>query len=304
MLRPRVRLHFALPLTLVVTLALALLPASWRLPWQGDLARLVHVFLMPFSHAGNALGGWLRPAPSAGDALVPPEGGLEQLLEQIIEDRDRARAEYHRQRQRAEELEEQLRQLQQIPPETLRTASSSVIAHIAARHPLSPLGVAELKVQRGAEVEISPGTIAVYAGVHLLGRVVGEPSGATCSLLPIANPDTGSIRGRVFPRDDPLGPGTLTLIEPTGRGTFTANVDRESILHEGDVLRLDDRRWPPTAQGMVLGEVVSVQANDEEPLRETIIIRPVYQVQQVASVTLIIEHPADAGDSAGEEEQP
>ena len=55
---------------------------------------------------------------------------------------------------------------------------------------------------------------------------------------------------------------------------------------------------------MVLGEVVSVQANDEEPLRETIIIRPVYQVQQVASVTLIIERPADAGDSAGEEEQP
>jgi hypothetical protein len=304
MLRPRARLQFALPFTLVVTLALALLPAGWRLPWQGDLGRIVHVFLMPFSHAGNALGGWLRPAPSARDALADPEGDLEQLLEQMIEDRDRARAEHHRQRQRVEELEEQLRQLQQIPPETLRTASSSVIAHVAARHPVSVLGVVELKLPRGAAGEIGPNTIAVYAGVHLLGRVVGEPAGATCSLLPIASRDAGSIRGRFFPRDDPLGPGTLTLVEPTGRGTFIADVDRESILHEGDVLRLDDRRWPPTAQGMVLGEVVSVQANDEEPLRETITIQPVYQVQQVASVTLIIERRADAVDSTGEEEQP
>jgi len=304
MLRPRARFPFAFPLTLVVTLALALLPASWRLPWQGDLSRIVHVFLMPFSHAGNALGGWLRPAPTAGDALTPPEGDLEELLEQVIEDRDRARAEYHRQRQRVQELEEQLRQLQQIPPETLRTASSSVIAHIAVRHPGSPLGVVELKLQHDVAGEIGPNTIAVYAGVHLLGRVVGEPTGAACSLLPLASPQTGSIRGRIFPRDDPLGEGTLTLVDPTGRGTFRADVDGASVLHEGDVLRLDDRRWPATAQGMVIGEVVSVRPNDEEPLRETIIIRPVYQVQQVASVTLIMNRPAGAGDSDGEEDQP
>jgi len=298
--RSRARFQLAFPLTLIVTLAVALLPAPWRLSWQADLAGIVQVFLMPFSHAGNALGGWLRPAPSAVDDL--PAGELD--LQRILEDRDLARAEYHRQRQRVAELEEQLRQLQQVPPETLRMASSSVIAHIAARHPLSPLGVVELKLLRGAVGEIGPNTIAVYAGVHLLGRVVGEPSGSTCSLLPIANPDTGAIRGRVFPRDDPLGAGTLTLLEPTGAGAFTAEVDREAVLHEGDVLRLDDRRWPATAQGMVLGEIESLHINDQEPLRETIIVRPVYQVQHVASVTLIIERPAGGDESAGGEDQP
>jgi cell shape-determining protein MreC len=296
--RPRARFQIALPLTLVATLAVSLLPAGWRLPWEGDLAGIVHVFLMPFSHAGNALGGWLRPAPSAADGIPRDQGDLQQVLEDIIEDRDRARAESHRLRQKLAELEEQFRQLQQIPPETRERAGGSVIAYIAARNPFSRLGVVQLKLPSGEVSGIGPNTIAVYAGVHLLGRIVDQPTRSTCSLLPIVNPAAEAIRARVVPRDEPLAAGTLTLIEQTGSGTLAGEVDREAIAGEGDVVRLDDRRWPATAQGMVLGKVASVRANDEEPLRETITIRPVYQVQQVASVTLIIERPDDDNPEA------
>jgi hypothetical protein len=302
--RPRARFQLALPLTLVATLAVSLLPAGWRLPWQGDLARIVHVFLMPFSHAGNALGGWLRPAPGPADGTLRGEDDLERVMEEIIEDRDLARAESHRLRQRLAELEEQFRQLQQIPPETRARAGGSVVAYIAARNPSSSLGVVQLKLPSRDVEGIGPNTIAVYAGVHLLGRIVDQPTLSTCSLLPIANAATDAIRARVVPRDDPLATGTLTLVAPTGRGTFTGEVDRAAVAGEGDVVRLDDRRWPATAQGMVLGEVASVTANDEEPLREIITVRPVYQVQQVASVTLIIERPIDEDQPVGEEQVP
>jgi hypothetical protein len=300
---PRTRASFqiALPLTLVATLALSLLPASWRLPWQGDLAGIVHVFIMPFSHAGNALGGWLRPAPGPAAGVAGDEQDLRQMLEQLVEDRDRARAESHRLRQRLAEVEEQFRQLQQIPPETRERAGGSVIAYIAARNPSSPLGAVQLKLPAGADGEINPNTIAVYAGVHLLGRIVDQPARSMCTLLPIANSANGALRARVVPRDQPLGSGTLALIEPTGSGTFTGDIDREAVAHEGDIVRLDDRRWPATAQGMVVGEVAFVQANDEEPLRETITVRPVYQVRQVASVTLIIERPIEEDPTFGEE---
>ncbi|MDY7108997.1 MAG: hypothetical protein SYC29_10220 [Planctomycetota bacterium] len=291
--RPRASSQLALPLTLVATLAMSLLPAGWRLPWQSDLAGIVHVFIMPFSHAGNALGGWLRPAPGPADGMARDERDLEAVLAQIIEDRDRARAESHRLRQRLAELEEQFRQLQQIPPETRARAGGSVVAYIAARNPNSPLGVVQLKLPSGAAEEINPNTIAVYAGVHLLGRIVDEPARSACALLPLANAATGAIRARVVPRDRPLGSGTLALVEPRGDGTFTGDVDREAVAHEGDIVRLDDRRWPATAQGMILGKVAAVKPNDREPLRETITVRPVYQVRQVASVTLIIERPIE-----------
>ena len=106
----------------------------------------------------------------------------------------------------------------------------------------------------------------------------------------------------MFPRIDTEThppPGELTQLIPTGSGTFTAQVDRSVDIGEGDLVRLDDPSWPPTAQMMVLGEIVSVQVNDMEPLRNTILVKPAYQVHQVAYVTLIVAESAAA--LAGEE---
>jgi hypothetical protein len=84
---------------------------------------------------------------------------------------------------------------------------------------------------------------------------------------------------------------------PTGDGGFTADVDRSVVITEGDIVRLTDPppAWPAAAQAMVVGMVESVQPKQSEPLRNTVAIRPKYQVTQVAKVVLKIEVVTDEG---------
>ena len=96
-----------------------------------------------------------------------------------------------------------------------------------------------------------------------------------------------------------------SVIEPTGTGTFTADVDRSVVLGEGDVVRLSDLSWADTAQAMVIGEIASIEVNDREPLRNTITVVPRYQVQYVSYVTLIIPKITDEVTvESGEERAP
>ena len=68
------RSQLAFPVTLVVTLAVALLPAAWRLRWSRDLAEVVMFPIRPFTHAVSAFGAWVRPAPSSWWTAAAPDG--------------------------------------------------------------------------------------------------------------------------------------------------------------------------------------------------------------------------------------
>jgi hypothetical protein len=291
MARPQQRSQLALPIVLVLTGAVALLPARWRLGWTTDFAEVVRFPLRPFTDAGNALAGWLRPAPAVSD-LVPDDPGL---VDRLVEEREIAEALYQRERLRTLELEEQIRQLELIPSETLRYASARLIAHITRRRPDSSLGVVELRLERSAAQAVQPNTVAVYGGVHVLGRTVGESSGGVCLLQPLGNRASGYIRVRVFPRDEPGAPierAVLAQLEPTGRGGLVGAINQDAAVEVGDVVRLDDPGWPPTAQMLVVGVVESVEPDEREPLRNLLRVRPRFEPARVAYVTLIVEQPA------------
>jgi hypothetical protein len=303
MARSRSRSPLAFPAVLMLTLAVALLPRPWRQGWQPDLAQIVQIPFKPFTHAIVVATGWLRPEPSPLIA-IPPE---ERDLAQALEDRDLARSLFHRERRRADELQEQLRQLQLLPPETRRVTTASVIAHITSRSASSPMGPVELRLRRGAAEPIPPNTVAVYAGVsgssvHVLGRTVGEPSRTSCSLLPLGHPAAGGLRGLLVPADRPLDPGQMVFLQPAGGGAFSAQIDREIPVGRGDIVRLDDPGWSRAAQGLIVGRVMDVKVNDVEPLRHAITIRPAFHIDQVAYVTLLVERETagDAGADGGE----
>ncbi len=295
MLRDRSQLHF--PITLVVTAALALLPAGWRLSWSRDLAEIVRFPMRPFTHAGTTLAGWLRPPPATIEG-VSPEGRA--IIEQLTRDRDEAQRLYHAEHLKVVKLREQIAQLQRIPVENRSVASRLVIAYVTMRSPGAALGPVELTLEAGAPRTVPAGTIAVHGGVHLLGRTVGPAEAGRCSLLPIANDATGPLRTAVFPRHDieaDLEEAARLHLLPTGGGTFTGEVPRDEPIAEGDVVRLADDAWPATAQMMVLGTVTDVRVDDNEPLRHLVTVEPDFVVRDVAEVTLVIEEDRDVAPS-------
>ena len=288
---------FVFPIVLVLTAVVAMLPARARLPWSRDVGGIVRGPLRPFTHAGNTISGWLRPAHSTADGLPADE----ELIERLLHDRDVAERLYLAEHQRVRELEEETRQLQMIDAATLARASSLLTAHVTARSPGSPHGPVELRMEPGGKRTVPSGSVGVYAGVHLIGRTVGDSKRGVCTLLPIASRATGPLQARVFPADKEgatIEDAAAVLLEPAGGGSFTGEVARDRDVARGDVVRLTDPGWP-TAQMMVLGRVATVTVSDREPLRNVITVEPEFQVRELASLTLLVERSAATGGAGG-----
>jgi cell shape-determining protein MreC len=184
--------------------------------------------------------------------------------------------------------------------ESLMTTKALVTASIVLRSPTS--GSGEVVLNRGASHGLQPGTVAVYNGVHLLGRVTNDVTAVQSTLLPLTNKSNRLIECRVIPHDQPdRRPGELPRVglEPLADGTFTAQPNAAETIAVGDTVRLDDTSWPTSAQKMIVGLVESVESNDLDPLRKIIIVRPAFQVSQVTQVVLRIEELQDDGGSGG-----
>ena len=281
-----------LPIVLVASLAIALLPRPW-LRWTGDVAAIAKLPLTPFADAGNLLAGWLRPVPAP-----VADGADPQEVRALTENIDLLRQRLQAAEQRADELDEQLRQLQQIPEDTFAVTQRRVIARITSRSPAAGLAVVDLR--KGERDGVEPNTVAVYAGVHLLGRTGEDVSTFRSTLIPLASRATGLVRavvGAPAPELDPTARQEVVHLEPAGDGTFVADIDRSRVVLEGDVVRLEDNAWPRTAQQMVIGHVTVISDKDQQPLRRRITVEPLYQVHEVAEVILLIE---DGGRAAAE----
>jgi hypothetical protein len=60
-------------------------------------------------------------------------------------------------------------------------------------------------------------------------------------------------------------------------------------------VRLDDDRWPESAQRFVLGKVESVEADPANPLRTIVTVVPTVEVERVSEVTLRIASDSGKG---------
>jgi cell shape-determining protein MreC len=266
-------------------LILSVLPTAW-LGWVGDLSSIVRLPVAPLNDLGNSAASWLRPVP-APHAELPHDA--KELVQNLEEQRDRYERLYHATSQRIIELEEQLVQLQQVPLDTLEAPVSLLRAQITTRHPSETN--APVQLNRGTRQGVATSSIAVYNGVHLIGRVA-EVSAVSCSLHPVTDAATGLIRAAVLPAAD----DTITVkeaarvaLKPTGDGALLGEVARDRHVKPGDTVRLFDSAWPVSAQAMIIGIVVDVHTKDDQPLRNEIVVKPRYTVAQLSDVTLIVE---------------
>jgi hypothetical protein len=267
----------------IATTAMALAPARWLRPWTDDLSALLWVPLRPPAHLLTALRHWLRPS---GDAAA---GRDVQLL---IEDRDRFRALWHSEQLRAEELQQRLAQIDR----TSRLNRGGV--------PVEPLivsvvgrgtGTSErfLSLAAGARDGVREGDPAVIAGDVLVGRVLGAPSDAGCWLAPLVDTSSGRLDVYISPADRPEAPpseGVKAQIRPDARGLLVGEVDGSAArVSEGDVVRLWDPTWKPSAQGMRVGVVRRVGRSDRSPLRTQIEVECIGDSSRLREVTIKVE---------------
>ncbi len=263
------------------TSALTLAPAGW-LGWTNDLADLVRLPVTPLGHAGTAVRTWLRPEPRPWE--VSPD-----QLEQLAAENERQAALYRRAQLRIAELEEQLEQLQQAEFYRPRVAVQYLAAGVTANDANRPAAAVELN--RGSRAGVREGTVAVYNGAHLIGRVE-RVSLLRSQLLPLCSVASGLLRALVLPRDRPEAPlseAAVIQLEPKGNGTFTAELSRETEISEGDLVMLADHTWPEAAQAMVIGTIESVRVKDDDLLRNRLVVRTRYRAHQLRYVTLKVE---------------
>ncbi len=270
---------------IAVTMVVAFLPTKW-LGWTNDLSEIVRLFVQPFGRAGIYVATWLRPDPYPGQDL--PENG-EDLILRLSEDNERYKALYRRAQSRIADLEEQLEQLQQAELSSPRTEIRFITAGVTGHNPNRPSDVVELS--RGTRFGVREGTVAVYNGVHIIGRVTRVSLFASW-LLPVTSRASGLIRALVYPKGRPeatIRDAAVIQLEPQGDGTFIADLSREVKVAEGDLVSLADPAWPEAAQAMLLGTVESVRVKDQDLLRNTLVVRPRHQAHYLRYVTLKVE---------------
>ena len=158
----------------------------------------------------------------------------------------------------------------------------------------APLGIEFKALEVGVGFDpgrrdgIEPGSVATARGQHLLGRIVNLDD-AMCDILPITdrNADTievittgegAGLRFDLTPEDNGTlkGPGRYVTegLEQTPR---TAQV--------GQQVALADENWRGN-EGLIVGEIIEVEASPEMPLRQVITVRPIIDTRRVSSVVI------------------
>ncbi len=173
------------------------------------------------------------------------------------------------------------------------------VARMTGRSPDRSGGLVRLNV--GTRDGVTAGTVAVFRGVHLIGRVAEDVGRLSCSLIPITNPAVGLVEAFIEPEEERLAPvatAPRVQLRPDGTGGLVGDVGRDRAVREGATVRLSDPAWPETAQGMIVGFVESVSGKETEPLLGSVVVRPQYRAHLLVSVTLKIDYEvADAEGS-------
>jgi cell shape-determining protein MreC len=286
MARTLTRSHKAFILAFVVVAVLAFVPARW-LAWTNDIAGIVNIPLAPFGDLGTTIAGVLKPP---GEVLIRNVDSEQQLLREFDE-LDRL---YIAAQMRIRELEMQLEEIQQIPMAELTGPVRPLAARVTARDPRSQ--IANIRINRGSQHGVAPGTIVVHAGVHLIGKV-SSVDRLSSTVTPITNPDHGPMRAVVVPGDQSrteLDQAVLISVTPRGDGTFIAEPHPDQPMSVGDIVRLAaSPGWPRSSLGMVIGVIESI--SDEPSLRTRVVITPHYHAHQLANLVLKIELDDEGG---------
>lgn len=273
----------------VVLAVLSVAPGSWS-AWARPIAGALDLVLAPVQHPLLWVSHRLRPPPD--DASLSDDPALRALeLE-----RERYKALYLRALEESQALRRQLSDLRAALALNPDLLERSVIAPVIGRgfDPSSRL----LKVRAGSADGVEAGSVAVFRGVNLVGRVV-EASARVSRVRPITDPEAGRVAGVVMVGEVDLGP--MCLLSPTGDGSLQGPLEHlpgltgDLGVEPGMVVRLRDDTWPAGVRMFVLGRVEKVEPAPGEPLRRIVTVRPVVDLRRISEVVLWVPGPALEG---------
>lgn len=284
-----------LPATVLSLVVLSMFPDSW-LRWVQPFANLSTALLTPGSAVVSMGARWLMP-----ERRDPAQSETERVLR---EESEHWRTLYLRGEAVNERLRRQIEDLQR---------GLSFHADLPVRQLLVPVVGASsdlasglLRVRAGESLGVTPGTVAITSGLQIVGRV-SSVSGPTSLILPFSRKAAGRVGGRVMV-DEPNNVGVRCLLEPLGDGRFRGQLEAVTATADspappppevGNTVRLDDDRWPASAQMFIIGRVESVETDPSSPLRTSVIVLPNVNIERVSEVTLRLvgDLPATPGGS-------
>jgi len=299
MARPQTQhplIRISMPATVALLAITALAPARF-LDWVGWFGGLASTVFTPISDPLTRVSRWVAPATR-----------VEESNEQIValeRDRDELRRRLLASRRREAELEALIADLRaglsRAPDVPVVQLIRPVVG--ASSDPSSGL----VRVKAGRRDGVTPNTVTTVRGVQLHGQVVSVDA-LECVVMPITEPESGLLRGRVLL--DRLGEAWLLCqLAPTGQGTLRGDVEFPDPSRAGAVtlpelepgmeVVLDDPAWPESAQMFTIGLVERVEPDDEQPLRSNIVVRPRdgLELRRVREVTLrVARGPGLGGD--------
>lgn len=253
----------------------SLMPTAWARGLSVGPRTFVNTLLTPIQ----------RPLASISTALRPREGldvrlgSISDMERQVLETRvelAQLRANLAAANARIEQLADVRRQLG-LRGVTLLTA-------VAEWSPSRQFQA--LTLNRGAGDGVVEGQV-VADGLNLIGRItVAAP--VMASVRPVTNPGT-HLAVRIAPA---RGGDRFTLVQvqslPDGRG-FLARADVADPVQLGDLAHLQDVGWPPEAQGLIVGQVVAINHDEQDPiLRRQIVIAPLREVSSIRHVVVFV----------------
>jgi hypothetical protein len=270
---------------------LALAPSRWT-QWLGaftDLSRLLAAPAQwPFGMVVSAL---RPPAP-----IVDPS---DPVVAQLRAEIDAWKARSYQQQAEIEGKDRLIADLQR----GLSVAADLPVKQLPASviGPGANLSSTTLTIKAGTSGGVVAGsTIAVVKGVQLLGRVV-DSSSRSCEVIPITDRSSPVLLAQIIVSEPDLA--LLCSLRPGGDGTlkgpveFPAGTANPPEIKVGMTVRLRDDTWPRHAQGLVVGEVVSVKVNDNQ--RREVAVRPLVRLDRVSEVVLrILAEPGTPGGEA------
>jgi cell shape-determining protein MreC len=284
--RSAFRSQRALAVAVGLAILLSLLPVRW-LGWTAVAADIVNVPVQPLADAGVRLSRVLR-GPEGGRA------GESETLRRRTEELDATRALLHAARLQIEALQEEIRHLQDARRFHRGVRIDPLFVRVTARSPDRARG--PVRIDAGTRDGVTPGTVAVYRGAHLLGRVADDVGRLSCRVVPLTDPATGLLEVVILPGDDPtaeVADAPRVQLKADGSGALAGDLDRTRVVQPGDIVLMADPAWPDSAQGMIVGTVKAVQPKDLQPLLNRITVEPEFEAQRVTSMTLKIERAED-----------
>lgn len=281
------RAKLLLPPTLLLLLVVSVVPARWS-AWVGELSRFVTIAVAPISSQVIAIARSVQPAPD------PPSSKELQLLE---EQKQAFETLYLRERDENQRLRDYITELQQGFALNPDARVQQVIAPVIGTS--RDLSSGLLLVKSGVGVPVDNNTTATTTGLQLVGRVQST-SGPSCWLLPITRKGIGKLQVAIMTGEG--APVIGSNLVPTGDGRLRGDVMRISGPLDqpppppdvGQIVRLADDEWPPSARMLIVGKVESVTPSPDDPLRATVTVKPLVNVERVSEVILRVPSAPEA----------